>query len=364
MAATLHDQLWFLVVFSVAALFLLTRLHALDEQATWVRRRIGDPSAVGAIYLRGGAVFIIVAVLGSLDADRDRALGSRWGRVVTTVEAVAQLDVSAAIQRFLPTLEDSRGIGGVQFGPTALRSAARGPPTAAWRDRRARRPATTTRTTGGPWPTTGSPTSAGSGPAATDTVTPAARSRARSSCRDARPGRAARHEGRHVPVTPNELRGKLRRQPAGAAVDRPRRDAGRRGAEAFFQVVEISATSRTRSRRGSSCGDEDGGLTQNKLRAAGQDYPPDDRPVYHELGHPTPSGPRPEQSSTTAPRSSRRNGSPRPVRPRQALVTELQSRRFTYDPDVHGMQAQCGDDRASPSASRRSSAATASTTRR
>ncbi|HEX3427432.1 MAG TPA: hypothetical protein VHS36_01390, partial [Candidatus Limnocylindrales bacterium] len=44
MSATTHDQLWLLVLFSMASLFLLTRLHALDERATWLRRRIGDPS--------------------------------------------------------------------------------------------------------------------------------------------------------------------------------------------------------------------------------------------------------------------------------------------------------------------------------
>ena len=61
-----HDQIWFLVLFSLAALFLLTRLHALDERATWIRRRIGDPATVGSLYLRGGTVFIMIAVFGSL----------------------------------------------------------------------------------------------------------------------------------------------------------------------------------------------------------------------------------------------------------------------------------------------------------
>jgi hypothetical protein len=62
MSATLHDQMWFLVLFSVASLLLLTRLHALEERSTWIRRRIGDPSVVGSLYLRGGAALIAVAV--------------------------------------------------------------------------------------------------------------------------------------------------------------------------------------------------------------------------------------------------------------------------------------------------------------
>ena len=81
MAASLHQQEFFLVLFSVAALFLLTRMHALDEQATWARRRIGDPNAVRAIYLRGGAVFILVAVLGSMTLTataRSQPLAGAW----------------------------------------------------------------------------------------------------------------------------------------------------------------------------------------------------------------------------------------------------------------------------------------------
>ena len=58
MSATQHDQIWFIVLFSLAALFLLIRLHALEERTTWVRRRIGDPAVVGSLYLRGGTVFV------------------------------------------------------------------------------------------------------------------------------------------------------------------------------------------------------------------------------------------------------------------------------------------------------------------
>ncbi len=64
MGATVRGQLGYMIIFSVAALFLLIRLHALDEQATWTRRRIGDPAAVSSIYLRGGTVFIVIAVSG------------------------------------------------------------------------------------------------------------------------------------------------------------------------------------------------------------------------------------------------------------------------------------------------------------
>lgn len=118
MAATQREQLGYLILFSLSALFLLIRLHALDEQATWTRRRIGDPTAVRSIYLRGGTVFILVAVLGSLALTataRSAPLAGAWDDLKP-----ALLDVSAAIQRWLPAGGDTRGIGGVQFGPTAI----------------------------------------------------------------------------------------------------------------------------------------------------------------------------------------------------------------------------------------------------
>src|SRR5688572_19358183 len=66
MAMTANEQMPYRVVFSIAALFLLARAHAFDEQSMWIRRRIGDATAVRALYLRGGTAFIVLAVLGSL----------------------------------------------------------------------------------------------------------------------------------------------------------------------------------------------------------------------------------------------------------------------------------------------------------
>ena len=117
MAATEHGQLHFLVLFSLAAMFLLIRLHSLEEQATWLRRRIGDPTAVGSIYLRGGTVFILIAVFGSLvltAAARSAPLAGAWVDLKPWL-----LDVGVAIQKYLPNGNDSRGIGGVAFGPNA-----------------------------------------------------------------------------------------------------------------------------------------------------------------------------------------------------------------------------------------------------
>jgi transglutaminase-like putative cysteine protease len=118
MAATVREQLGYLILFSLAALFLLIRLHALDEQATWMRRRIGDPAAVRSLYLRGGTVFIAVAVVGSLlltASARSAPLAGAWEDVKPVL-----LDLSAAIQRFLPAGGDNRGFGSVAFGSSAV----------------------------------------------------------------------------------------------------------------------------------------------------------------------------------------------------------------------------------------------------
>ena len=117
LAATERDQLGFLVLFSLAAMFLLIRLHSLEEQATWLRRRIGDPSAVGSIYLRGGTAFILIAVFGSLvltASARSAPLQGAWVDLKPWL-----LDVGSAIQKYLPNGNDSRNFGGDSFGPNA-----------------------------------------------------------------------------------------------------------------------------------------------------------------------------------------------------------------------------------------------------
>ena len=63
---TQHDQLGILILFSAAALLLLIRTHVFEEEITWARRRIGDPAAVGRLYLNGGVAFVTAAVLGSM----------------------------------------------------------------------------------------------------------------------------------------------------------------------------------------------------------------------------------------------------------------------------------------------------------
>jgi transglutaminase-like putative cysteine protease len=111
MSLTFQDQLSYLVLYSLASLFLLIRFHAFDEQTEWLRRRIGDPTAISGLYLRGGTVFIGVAVVGSLlltNVASSAPLASVW-----TDAGARVLEWARGIERFLP----SSGTG-VSFGPS------------------------------------------------------------------------------------------------------------------------------------------------------------------------------------------------------------------------------------------------------
>ena len=109
-------QLPYLVVFTGASLFLLIEMHAFDERATWIRRRIGDPGTISSLYLRGGTVFIFAAMFGSLLLTNRAAsspLAGAWRPVHDQL-----VEVGETIGRILPVGGNLRG-GGVTFGPIA-----------------------------------------------------------------------------------------------------------------------------------------------------------------------------------------------------------------------------------------------------
>ena len=116
-ALTANDQLPFLVIFSIAALGVLARAHAFEEQTAWMRRRIGDASAVRSLYLRGGSVFITLAVFGSLvltaSASSDPLSGA-WDDLSDKL-----VELSQRIQRILPFGGNPRSTG-FGFGDRAL----------------------------------------------------------------------------------------------------------------------------------------------------------------------------------------------------------------------------------------------------
>ena len=121
MGLTVRDQLIFLVIYSIASLFLLVRFHTLDEQGDWLRRRIGDPTAISSLYLRGGTVFIIAAITGSLvltSAASSAPLAGAW----TDVSA-RMVEWGQWLQPFLPDPGNGRSLGATSFGDTARVSA-------------------------------------------------------------------------------------------------------------------------------------------------------------------------------------------------------------------------------------------------
>lgn len=114
MALTAQDQLPYLVLFTLASLFLLVRFHVLDEQADWVRRHIGDPASISRLYLRGGAIFIAATVGGAViltQVARSAPLDGAWSGFGTTV-----LEMTRSLQRLLPAGGDSRSFG-ADFDP-------------------------------------------------------------------------------------------------------------------------------------------------------------------------------------------------------------------------------------------------------
>ena len=116
MALTINDQLVYLVLYTLAALFLLIRGHVLEEQSEWLRRRIGDPASIASVYLRGGTAFVTVAVVGALILTQTAAskpLAGAWDGVSDGLVVL-----SRSVARFLPAGGANRSFG-VSFGPNA-----------------------------------------------------------------------------------------------------------------------------------------------------------------------------------------------------------------------------------------------------
>ncbi len=114
MAPTDREMLHFLTLFSIAALVLLVRSHAFDEQAAWVRRRIGDPAVVRTMYLRGGGIFVAIAVMGSLSLTLTASSAPLQGLWSDFPQRIA--DISQALQPYLPSGGATRPLPGLWIG--------------------------------------------------------------------------------------------------------------------------------------------------------------------------------------------------------------------------------------------------------
>jgi hypothetical protein len=114
---TIRDQFYLLVIFCLAALLLVVRVHVTDERRAWARHRIDDTASTSTLYLRAGLTFVFVAVVGALiltNVAASAPLASAW-------EGVDQrlADVGSTISRLLPGGGPGTRVGGIVFGQTA-----------------------------------------------------------------------------------------------------------------------------------------------------------------------------------------------------------------------------------------------------
>ncbi len=92
-------------------------MHAFDERATWIRRRIGDPSTISSLYLRGGTVFIVAAMIGSMFLTQRAAsapLAGAWTGISDQL-----IELGDSISRYLPIGGNVRPLGNLSFGDLA-----------------------------------------------------------------------------------------------------------------------------------------------------------------------------------------------------------------------------------------------------
>ncbi len=117
MAITPRDQLVYLILLSLVALFLLVRLHAFGEQSTWIRRRLGDPAPLATFYVQGGTVFVAGTVLAALfltAVASSAPLASAWTGAETWL-----VEAGRGLQRYFSFVQSVRGPTSVAFGPSA-----------------------------------------------------------------------------------------------------------------------------------------------------------------------------------------------------------------------------------------------------
>ncbi|HET7183014.1 MAG TPA: transglutaminase domain-containing protein, partial [Candidatus Limnocylindrales bacterium] len=118
MALTLNDQLFLLEIYTAGALLLLIRTHVFEEELTWVRRKIGDPSSVGQLYLNAGAMFVTLAMIGAITLTAVASSAPLQG-VFQDLPARIQ-SISSWLQRFAPPGGNFPGLGFVTFGDNAV----------------------------------------------------------------------------------------------------------------------------------------------------------------------------------------------------------------------------------------------------
>ena len=272
MSITIREQFYFLVIFSVAALSLVVRLHVADEQGTWARHRVDEVSRTAGTFLRAGLTFVTVCIVGALvltNVAASAPLASAWDGVDQRL-----VEIGSQITRLLPGGGPGTRVGGIIFGQTAAISGSwltDDTPVASIKvpDDRSYswRAVAYNEFTGGAWSWTD-----------TKDVKVAAGDPALGPTSEAIDPAAGRREVTFE-ITPSEAAPRLILSPNGpATIDRPIRLTVIEAADdaEFFATMTAADPGRPYTVTAlvpATDAEDPAGLTANKLRAAGRDYP-------------------------------------------------------------------------------------------
>ena len=335
-AITALDQFAILVLFVLAALLFLVRIHVADEQRTWARHRIADVGNAVGLSLRAGLAFVGVALLGSLMLTTYAAsapLAGWWQGLDQRL-----IDMGTDLARFFPSGGPGTSFGGATFGAavtvegvwtsddTPVLSITGSPdaPRLKWRA------VAYDRLVGNQWSRTetvdveipaGQDPLAGTGEIPTESV--------------------ATSEVSFVVRGASGTLGVLVAPGMVATVDRTTRlTLVKEGAETWFAGARVDgATSYAATARVPVVTEGvENALTENRLRATGPDYPADLRAVYLDL-QPGTAGPDVRALLATILEAAKPRNAYDTARAIESYLADPGN--FTYDTDV--LDVDCGD---------------------
>ncbi len=332
---TVRDQFPVLVVFTLAALLALVRLHVVDEERAWFRHRIGDVGGATGAYLRAGFMFVAVTVVGSLlltNIASSAPLSGFWQGVPRQL-----VDLGDRLSRLFPAGGPGTRVGGITFGSTftirgqwvtdttpILRIAVPDDASYRWRA------AAYDRFDGTTWNWSDSAE-----------VTVPAGSSLLEGTRDAIEPAVAYREVQFTVSGVSSPPGLLVASGVPLAVDRGTRvTIVRHGADSFYAQVPIGGGNQYVVTAAIPVVDpaQDGAITANRLRVAGNDYPPDLRAMYTAVQDGS-VGPRTKALLSTILEQARATN---PYDTARAIERYLRDpANFTYDIDVSDVAADC-----------------------
>ncbi len=280
-AITSREQIAILVLFTLAALLFLVRLHVADEERTWARHRIADVGNAVGLSLRAGLTFVGLALLASLTLTGVASPAPLAGWWQGTPQRLVELGMD--LRRLFPVGGPGTRFGGAVFGssvtisgewvsddtPILVISTDPGAPRLKWRA------AAYDQLVGSQWSRSDSseaPVAAGQ-PLLAGTSDAGAEAVAQVDVAYTVRGTSAAPRQLIAPGIP-------------ANVDRDARvTLVQRGTDAWYGGIQLDgAQSYTATARVPvTDASVDGALTESRLRAAGADYPADLLAVYTDL---------------------------------------------------------------------------------